>query len=136
MEANINIENKDINILIDIDEPTEVIYKLEQMVKQEEKKEHENYIMELKADHDNENNDKDKEDENEELEAERKKAAARQKQKEYMKAWYDSHKVYHLNRMKEQVECKCGRMVTRGKLSRHQNTLIHYKCLVLKEERC
>ena len=38
----------------------------------------------------------------------------------------DKEKIRH--RMKEQITCECGRVVTRGELSKHKKTIIHRQC--------
>ena len=49
--------------------------------------------------------------------------------KKYSKEWYEKNKKRHLEYMSEQINCKCGSVITRGHYNKHLKTEIHKKKL-------
>jgi len=56
----------------------------------------------------------------------------RETHKEYQKEYYETHKKQIANQRGEKVTCKCGCIVSRNKLQRHQRTLKHLELISLK----
>ncbi len=48
---------------------------------------------------------------------------------EYQKTYYERHKDTILSKMREKVKCECGRIVSRGTLSKHKKSKLHERKL-------